>query len=131
MSGRSRCAGPARHESGEAGARQCKPRRTGARTGVAFLVVTVAASAAAAPAAAQFASVAVTAQVAAPDQPVVAEFDSLAAMLVDDLGTAPFWIERAEPRRPYVTRSRMRSEPRAGSSGAGLVLDVVMDYTGI
>lgn len=106
-------------------------RKAAFQVGVAFLVVTIAASASAEPATAQFASVAVTAQVAASDEPAIRPLDYLPRATVDDPAVSDGWTERAHPGRPFVTRSRLRSEPHTGQSDTGLVLDVVMDYTGI
>jgi hypothetical protein len=108
------------------------PAVPAARLGVVFLVVTIAGTLLPRAAAAQIASVAVTAQVTAPDEPVIPAALDLAASptFADGAARPTGWTERPHPSRPFVTRYRLRNEPRTGSAGAGLMLDVVLDYVG-
>lgn len=125
--------GPASPGIESTACRIAEGRQTGAvRAGVAFLVVTLVGGVMAPTAAAQIASITVSAQVVAAgpaELPPAAELVS--AHLTDIPAVDPeLWTERREPGRAWVARSRVRNEPRAGSSDAGLVLEVVLAYVG-
>jgi hypothetical protein len=116
-----------------------RPRRRIRRwmwNGVAFLVVATAGGVTAPVAVAQIASVTVSARVVAPDDPVVHSSLRPAEPRSKRVARGPVPADAAPltirpvPGRPAVIRTRLRSEPRTGMSGAGPVLEVILDYVG-
>ena len=99
------------------------------RLTVAFLVVAGAAAVKPPAVSAQFASIAVSAEVVASDD---ADLGTIVGAVLPqtDSTAADSWTEHVRIGRPAVTRTRLRNEPRTGQPGAGLVVDVIVDYVG-